>query len=269
MPVNSSEKSKLDLSNIHHMSNDNYILSVDTIDTSKFSTITTNTSNFTIAANSDFTTNLGHYLNQSICLFDNLCFEKKESNILIINYNKVFIWDKNVSSFKIVDIKNFDYNLIETDEKHDSISNNAYFNSDFKNSAETFLTLLLEQNDLIFIDTEKNKNYKFCSKIKKWILLDNKSFFNVEFDNNITIFNIKRNNSIKELLIEKNKKIKYHKEWEGLVFAPYITTTNNNIITLDCNYYNNINLNNSIYNRYTLGVDTANNNYLTTSLGHP
>ena len=113
MPVNSSETSKLDLGNIHHTSNNNSILSVDTIDTSNFSIVANNTSNFTIAANNDFTTSLGYSFSQSICLFDNLYFEKKESNILIINYTKAFIWDENVSGFKIVDIKSFDYNLIE------------------------------------------------------------------------------------------------------------------------------------------------------------
>jgi hypothetical protein len=268
MPINSSETSKLDLGNIHHSSNNNSILSVDIIDTSNFSIVANNTSNFTIAANNDFTTNLSYSFNQSICLFDNLYFEKKESNILIINYTKAFIWDENVSGFKIIDVEKFDYNLIETDEKHDSISNNVTFNSLFTNSAQIFLTLLLEQNDMVLIDTEKNKNYKFCSKIKKWILLDRKSFFNIEFDNNIKIFDIKRDNNTKELLVEKKRQIKFY---EGFVFVPYITTTNNNVITVDptiFDNYINTNLNNRIYSRYyNLGIDTA-NNYITSSLSY-
>jgi hypothetical protein len=236
---------------------------------SNFSIVAGNTSNFTITSNVDYITNLGCSFNQSICLFDSLYFEKKESNILIINYTKAFIWDENVSGFKIIDIKNFNYDLVETNERYDSTSNNISFNSDFTNSAQIFLTLLLEQNDMIFIDTEKNKNYKFCSKNKKWILLDNKSFFNIEFDNKIKIFDIKKNNNIKELLIEKNVNTKYY---QGIVFAPYIpyTITTNNNTTIDySNYNDNINLNNRIYSRYSLGVDTANNNYLTTSLIHP
>lgn len=263
MPISSSETSKLDLGNIYNTPNNNSMLFVDTIDTSNFSIVANNTSNFTIAANNDFTTNFGYSFNESICLFDNLYFEKKESNILIINYTKAFIWDENVSGFKIVDVQKFNYNLIETDEKHDSINNNVTFNSLFTNSAQIFLTLLLEQNDLIFIDTEKNKNYKFCSKIKKWILLDNKSFFNVEFDNNITVFDIKRNNNTKKLLVEKNKKNNLH---TGYVFAPYVT--NNTTITIDSD---NANLNGRIYNSryYNLGIHTT-NNYITNSLiSHP
>jgi hypothetical protein len=258
MSISLSETSKLDLGNIHKVSNNNSILSVDTIDTS----------NFSIASSTDFTTNFSYYFNQSICLFDNLYFKKKESNILIINYTKAFIWDENVSSFKIIDVKKFDYNLIETDEKYDSISNNVTFNSLFTNSAQIFLTLLLEQNDVIFIDTEKNENYKFCSKIKKWILLDNKSFFNIEFDNNINIFDIKRNNNIKELLVEKKRK---NDLYQGYVFAPYITTTTNTTIEIDTTIYNNYNLNNRLYNRYglyPLEIDTVNNKYLTTFLSH-
>lgn len=267
MPISSSETSKLDLGNIYNTANNNSILSVDTIDTSNFSIVANNTSNFTIAANNDFTTNLGYSFHQSICLFNNLYFEKKESNILIINYNKAFIWDENVSGFKMIDVEKFDYNLIETDEKYDSINNNITFNSVFTNSAQIFLTLLLEQNDLIFIDTEKNENYKFCSKTKKWILLDKKSFFNIEFDNNITIFDIKKSNDTKKLLVEKNKNYNLH---TGYVFAPYIT--NNSMITIG---FDNANLNDRIYSRYAhsrydLGIDTANNylTYLTNSLSH-
>lgn len=277
MPLNLSEISNK--SNNFDLNNINLAFS----STSSITPLTltdVDTTNFTIAANTS--TNLDYYLSQEICLFDALYFQKRESNILIINYNKVLIWDENVNKFKIVDIKNFDYNLVETNEKYDSTSDNITFNGDFINSAQIFLTLSLEQNDVIFIDTEKNKNYKFCSKIKKWILLDNKSFFNVEFDNNITVFDIQRNNNIKELLIEKKGKIKFY---EGFVFSPYITspyittTANttiatdatiytNTTIATDTTIYNNYNLNNRIYSRYAIGIDTANNNYLTTSLGH-
>ncbi len=263
MPVNSSETSNksnnFDLKNIDLASS-----SSSSITSLTSLTLTdVDTSNFTIAANTN--TNLGYYFNQEICLFDALYFQKRESNILIINYNKALIWDENVSRFKIVEIKNFDYNLVETNEKYDSTSNNITFNSHFTNSAQIFLTLLLEQNDLVFIDTEKNKNYKFCSKIKKWILLDSKSFFNIEFENDIKIFDIKNQNNDKKILIEKKSKLNFLNT--GFIYPPYVPLGGTVTIT------ENINNNNRIYNsdllsRYALGVDTANNNYLTTSLSH-
>ena len=252
--------------NISHSLN-NLTLSNDELtnvvsDPSYISTINnTNTSNFTIAANNDYNTNLIYSFNREIYLFDLLYFQKRESNILIINYEKALIWDENVNKFKIINLKNFNYKLIETDEKYNSINNNLTFNSDFTNAAQIFLTLLLEQNDLVFIDTIKNKNYKFCSKNKKWILLDNKSFFNIEFENDIKIFDIKNQNNLKELLIEK--KTKFNKDFyfgnTGYVYAPYIPLNTNVIISGDFNNNNRI-YNSDIlsrYSRYTLGADFA------------
>ena len=205
-------------------------------------------------------TNLNFFSNQDICLFDLLYFEKRESNILIINYEKALIWDENVNKFKIINLKNFNYKLIETDEKYNSINNNLTFNSNFTNSAQIFLTLLLEQNDLVFIDTEKNKNYKFCSKNKNWILLDNKSFFNIEFENVIKIFDIKNQNNHKKILIEKKSKLNFLNA--GIIYSPYVPLSGTVTIT------ENINNNNRIYNSdllsryYSVGVDVS--NYYTT-----
>jgi hypothetical protein len=220
----------------------------------------TDISNFTIAANNDYNTSLGYFFNQMICLFDSLYFEQRESNILIINYEKALIWDENVNKFKLINIKKFDYELIEADEKYDSINSNLTFNSNFTNASQIFLNLLLEQNDLVFIDTEKNKNYKFCSKNKNWILLDSKSFFNIEFENDIKIFDIKNQNNHKKILIEKKSKLNFLNT--GFVYAPYIPL--DGTVTITENIYNN----NRIYNSdllsryYNVGVDVS--NYYTT-----
>jgi len=271
MPENSLEISNT-LNNLN-ISNDNFI-NTTTISNHNFidNNFTTDTNNFTIGTNTN-NTSLGYFSKQHICLFDSLYFEQRESNILIINYEKALIWDENCKNFKIINIKNFKHELIEGDEKFDSINNNLTFNSNFTNEAQIFLTLLLEQNDLVFIDTEKNKNYKFCSKSKKWILLDSKSFFYIEFENNITIFDIKHKINFKELLIEKKTKLNFLNT--GFIFAPYVTLDGTVTIT------ENINNNNRIYNsdllsRYSVGVDVSNSyNYITGTtmmygtLGHP
>jgi hypothetical protein len=197
----------------------------------------------------NYNNNISFAKKEHISLSNLLNFEQRESNILVIGDSRVLLWDSYINNFKLVKIKELNSKIVKTNKTHKSISNNITFNSTFSNADELVINLLLEDNDLLFIDLEKKESYKFFSDTEEWVLLDKSSTFNIITEEKIRVSRLKKEKEEKSLLIER--KVKLFGELNrnsNYMYMPYvplsggITLTSGTSITNFSNYMVNMSI---------------------------
>jgi len=187
----------------------------------------------------NYNNNISFTKKEHICLSNLLNFEQRESNILIIGDSRVLLWDSYINNFKLVKIKELNSKIVKTNKTHKSISDNITFNPTFSNADELVINLLLEDNDLLFIDLEKKESYKFFSDTEEWVLLDKSSTFNIITEEKIRVSRLKKEKEEKSLLIEK--KVKLFGELNrnsNYMYTPYVPLSALTSVTSITNFSN-------------------------------